>query len=104
MILQGFRCLFCSAGLCEYTGQSGGLCPGRFGEAVAWPGAVQVGQLGGMKHLQHQAAIPAAKLGINHCISGVVWVSGTGTAAWGGQERDFPMEISVLFCKCKSWE
>lgn len=32
--------------------------------------AVQLGQLGGMQHLQHQAAIPAAELGVNHSISG----------------------------------
>lgn len=29
-------------------------------------GAVQLGQLGGMQHLEHQAAIPAAELSVNH--------------------------------------
>lgn len=65
------------------------------GEAVAWPGAVQLGQLGGMQHLQHQAAIPAAELSINHSISGVgrwgldVWSRNSSLGRAG--EGFFPM-------------
>lgn len=62
---------------------------------------MQSGQLGEMQHLWHQTAITAAALGINHSISGagtwVARVSGTGTAAWGGKERVFPLGFPVGF-------
>lgn len=71
LILQGFRCLVCSAGVCEYTGQSGGLCPGGFRGGCGMARSCAAGTAGWMQHLQHQAAIPAAELGKNHSISGV---------------------------------
>lgn len=72
---------------------------------------MQSGCLGEMLHLWCQTAIAAFMLGVNCSISGVgmckAWVSGTGTAVWGGGEgKGFPTGIShgisILFYKCKS--
>lgn len=107
LILQGFRCLLCSAGVCEYTGCLGGLCPGGFrgGCAVGTAGWDAALRASGSNSCCWAGCKP--QLGVNHSILGgigLVWVSGAGTAAWAGQERDFPIEISALLCKCKNWE
>lgn len=108
LILQGFRCLFCSAGVCECTGRSGGLCPGGFRGGCGMARSCAVGTAG------WDAALTAP--GSNSCC----WVEYKpqhfrgGQVGFGclvqeqqpgeGRRGIFPNVISVLFCKCENWE
>ena len=59
------------------------------------------GQPGETQHLRRQTAIPAARLGTSRSVSGAdlcaARVSGTGTAAWWGKEKGFPLGFPVGF-------